>query len=380
MARVISGFNKEVHAVPEYLTAEMLQEIENIIIILDAEGIITHINPFFEKISGYSISHLQGKSWKDLIDKKEHDSVPEKSINGKTGKTGKTGKEGDRPSSGRYQLRTKSGQIRHIIQNVSPLKHGHPSQGTIILGQDITLMVQHEEECRKNERFSTFNSFCSRLSHEIRNPLSGILLNAQMLAEEIKEGSSLSIYIQDILSGTKKIEQYINRLMTFAESSQAQKRSFSLTEITQEALQMITDQAINSSIRIQTEFDSKMPSVFGDPSQIRQVLFNLFINAIEAMPQGGILSIEGRHISPPETTKPQDIKIELKVKDNGCGIPPEIQSKIFDPFFTTKKKHSGIGLSIVYSLLEKNNGNIRAESPPSKGTSFVIQLSSRVGL
>ena len=236
--------------------------------------------------------------------------------------------------------------------------------------------IQKEEIIKERSGRIDLDFLCTGITHKLRNPLSGVLLNTQMLAEEIPENSPLQVLIHDILISAQRMENTLCRLIEFAKPVEPEKVPFNAYDISREACLLIRDQAEKASICIKTECEADLPPAFADPNQIRNLLFQAFQNAIEAMPQGGELHYSCKKKCLSGAGDNKNVNILLCVEDTGCGISQENLDNIFIPFYTTKPQNAGLGLSMVSSLSEKNDGTVSVESTVGRGTRFTLQLPS----
>jgi signal transduction histidine kinase len=186
-----------------------------------------------------------------------------------------------------------------------------------------------------------------------------------MLGDEEKK-----IYMGDIYNQTERIHKIVEKLLDFSRQKKQELKEANLKDIIQVSLLLVGNQLKLAGVNQHVVLAQDLPPVYVDASQIEQVLVNLFINAIQAMPKGGDLFISAGHDS--ETGN-----LILEVRDTGTGIPQEILPNIFDPFFSTKgTKGTGLGLSVSYGIIREHHGDISVESEEGKGTRFIIKLPS----
>ncbi len=208
------------------------------------------------------------------------------------------------------------------------------------------------------------------LAHEIRNPLSTICLNLEVLSEELKEQqTSRDIRLQQRVQAIKKecnhLEQLLNDFLQFARGLELSLEPCELSAIVQEFIGSQRDYAHSQNIEISPHLASGLPQVLLDCTQFRCVLLNLTMNAVQAMPNGGVLEFQ---------TYQQGDSVVLEIIDSGTGIAPKNRERIFELFFSTKSKGSGLGLPTVRKIVESHQGNIVCESEPNRGTRFRITL------
>jgi signal transduction histidine kinase len=168
-----------------------------------------------------------------------------------------------------------------------------------------------------------------------------------------------------------RLNEIVVRFLTFARPEEPQFQSLHLSELIQDILNLLSARIKNNGIRLEVSLSPDLPPVQGDPKQLDQVLLNLLLNAIEAMPRGGTLNVRSLVKVAPET---QNEFFQLVIQDTGPGIPEEERGYLFDPFFTTKDGGTGLGLSIAYAIVQKHNGMIEVESEAGKGASFILSL------
>jgi PAS domain S-box-containing protein len=350
----------------------MVRRTQDFVVMLDANGIISRFSLSAERETGYPSDHFLGKHWSEVLKILQVDCGCEplhallKRILSQ-----------EESLSKEVIIRTKSGEARRVLTILTPL-HSlvRETPAIMAVGHDITAKAQRDEHVSRAGRLSALWSLCTVVSHELRNPLSAILLNAQMLAQVIQEDSPLWIHVRDILTGARRTEAYLDRLCTLARPALPQKTAFHLFDLGQEVVEGICTRAKESGIGVHTQCERDIPQAFGDPAQIQQVLLQLFANALEAMSQNGDLTFRCNRVATDGEEDEQRYWIEVHVEDTGCGIPEEDLKKVFDPFFTTKPGRHGLGLTLVHSLVEQNHGKIQLESKPGKGTHFTLRIPS----
>lgn len=243
-------------------------------------------------------------------------------------------------------------------------------QGVSLLIENITEREKLQAQLAEYEKLSALSQLALGAAHEINNPLQGISSFLENLAEEAeteKEKKEISLVLENVA----RISETIRGLLNFARPSPPQFTKISLNQLTEETLSFLSHQPIFRNIRIEKALAPSLPQITADLNQIRQVLTNIFINAAQAMPQGGLLKVSTSKV------KFKDY-VQVEIADTGCGIPPENMKKIFDPFFTTKKNQgTGLGLSISLSYIKNHRGEINVQSEVGKGTTFTILLPIR---
>ena len=263
------------------------------------------------------------------------------------------------------------GQTVVTITQVALRKESGASSGRLILIQDVTRMCQLEEQLQRKDRLAAMGELIGRIAHEIRNPLGSVELFASMLQRDLSEHPSAKRYAEQISQAVHAMDQLLTNLLMYTRPARAARVWCRAESLVEESL-ILAAHAINkTSVEIRLNLDPSIPSIWCHEGQMKQVLLNLVVNAMQAMPHGGILTI-GLHAESQETLGVPAIR--LTISDTGVGIEPTHRSRIFDPFFTTKEEGTGLGLAIVYSLIEAHQGRIDVDSAVGKGTTCTIIL------
>lgn len=232
------------------------------------------------------------------------------------------------------------------------------------------------EHALHTEKMASIGKMAAVLAHEINNPLSGILTYAKLLRKWIDTEDSGKSRRRDICdsleliaSESRRCGDLVKNLLTFSRTTPMNLQATNLNQVIDRALRLIQHQLDLAAIQVQPELEAELPPVLCDGAQIEQVLLALMMNALDAMPQGGNLWVTTR-------LGREDGVVRIIVRDDGCGIPPEILPRMFEPFLTTKEtgKGVGLGLAISRSILERHNGNIEVQSEVGRGTTFTVTL------
>lgn len=217
------------------------------------------------------------------------------------------------------------------------------------------------------ERLASLGKLAGEISHELNNPLGGILLYANMIKEEFPQNQRLQELIDKVIALTTRCRIIAKALLDFGMPERGKKEWVNLNELILRIFDLIKDYQVFKRIRFTFQLDPGIPPFYANPTQMEQVFLNLFSNAGEAMKGEGEIIVE---------SKARDDRIEIKVSDTGPGVPTEILPYIFDPFFTTKVKGKGVGLglSICHSIIKRHGGNIRVKNNLRGGAIFEITL------
>jgi len=226
------------------------------------------------------------------------------------------------------------------------------------------------------DKMMSLGRLAASVVHEINNPLAGILNYARLMVRILGRGplkedqrKKFQQYLDLVESETSRCSQIVSNLLTFSRKSPISFEQVNIEDLVQRCILLCRHKLELSNIRLESRIEPEIPTVEGDANQLQQCIINLIFNAIDAMPEGGDLYLEGGYDSGKNL-------VIIKVKDTGSGIQKEDIPHIFEPFFTTKDEGYGVGLglSTVYGIIEHHKGTIKVESPPGKGAAFTIQL------
>ena len=232
--------------------------------------------------------------------------------------------------------------------------------------RDVSERKGLQAQLRKTERIAELGTLASGMAHEIGTPMNVILGRAEYLMDRVKE-EPIKKGLQTIVTQVERITKVMNQLLSFARRKAPERRALDLKAVVENSVEIFQERLARHRIQVETALDESCPMVQADADQMSQVLINLIMNAIHAMPEGGALRVR---------MTPAGKMVRLTVTDTGHGIPSEVMKSIFNPFFTTKEfgKGTGLGLTVVKGIIEEHQGTITVESEPGKGTTFTIML------
>jgi len=241
----------------------------------------------------------------------------------------------------------------------------------LIIIEDVSDKKQLENELIRSGKLAALGELSAGLAHEINNPLAIISGYAQMLQAEptMNEGGKKR-YLKEIVKQTDRATRIMRKVRDFARPGEARMESVDINGTLIRSLSLLKKQVHPKNIKINQDLDLSLPKIKVDKDQLGQIFLNIILNAVQAMPNGGELTLRTKLRG--QGTKVSAKRVELTIIDTGCGIPKENLGKIFDPFFTTKHDSTGLGLSITHSLLNRHHGTVAVESEVGKGTTFVI--------
>ncbi len=226
----------------------------------------------------------------------------------------------------------------------------------------------------QSEKLAAFGQLGAGIAHEVKNPLAGILGCAQLSLRKVEAGTPLEKNLQLIEKETKRCKTIIENLLKFARQEKAVREPIEINPVVEDAVAIVRHQLEVNQVAITKDLAADLPLIRGNANQLQQVLMNLMINAQQAMEgRAGRVTIA--------TRRPDPARVQVSVTDDGPGIPKEIQEKLFEPFFTTKPrgKGTGLGLAVTYGIVNDHGGQIRLESEPGHGATFVITLPALEG-
>jgi hypothetical protein len=259
---------------------------------------------------------------------------------------------------------------RRLLVNVAttPLRDSEGAiAGTIVVIEDISARVQLEEQLQISEKMASIGLLAAGVAHEVNTPLTGISSFTQMLLQGADEDDPKTKVLEKIERQTFRAAKIVNGLLNLARPAQVDNGPVDVNAVINDVLSLLEHQLRTGSIQVRKELSAAPLVVQGIEYKLQQVFLNLFLNARDAMPKGGWLTI---------ATRAEATGVIVEIGDTGSGIPAEQLSRIYDPFFTTKEigKGTGLGLSITYGILQEHEGTITCDSSIGHGTRFTLSL------
>jgi len=345
---------REIEETKQYLE-NLLENANDVIYTLDTEQRFTYVNSKIEAW-GYRKDDLLGRPYLVLLSKRHRGRRLKNTL--------------DIGAKQVYEVEvvTRTGEPRSVMVSVSPL---HAVEGAILgvlgIARDMTETKKLEQQIRNSEKLASVGRLAAGVAHEINNPLGGILNCLYNLRKGTLSPSRQEEYRVSMENGVRRVQKIVRQLLDF---SQQHEPEFALTDINHvvdRVLVLTTHLFTPNRIVLETEFGQGLPNVMVDRHMIEQVLMNLVLNAVQAMKDGGMLTIR--------TTVVEGVCL-IEVCDTGLGIPPAVLPRIFDPFFTTKSEGegTGLGLSVSLGIVERHGGKILVDSEVGKGTTFTLCL------
>ncbi|MGE3152793.1 MAG: nitrogen regulation protein NR(II) [Nitrospiraceae bacterium] len=274
------------------------------------------------------------------------------------------------PCPTHYPLVTKTGALITMSRTLAH-RDGGQAVGTVILLHDITDLHRLEERLHRRDRLASMGEMVGRIAHEIRNPLGSVELFASMLRQDLEQDPTLRSYTEHISLAVQAMDRLLSNLLTYTRPAKPKKAWHAVDGLVSDSLTLAAHALNRSRVTMEVDLDKAPPNLWCDGMQMRQVLVNLILNAVEAMPDGGRVTIAA---SEQRRSLQDQPVVHLAVRDTGTGIEPAHLSRMFDPFFTTREDGTGLGLAIVHALVEGHEGRVDVESELNRGTVVTVVL------
>ncbi len=391
VAEVIEARNEARKLLRQVLDDQRLKELilESMpggLIAVDLQGCITTFNRAAEAILGYHPYEVLGQPLQKILDLQLPMDILEAA--GSVHHEQESGMQGF-PTT--LVTVDRSGQEVMLDVHLLPLHNDHGEQiGALATFSDVTAMHRLEEEKRRLDRLASLGEMAASVAHEVRNPLASIKTCVQMLMDDLagdglshvlpggdqyiaSVGGSAQESVSIVLKEVERLDSIVRNLLLFAKPRRLHRVPCNLIELSDHVLQIMQAQCAEAGVVVHRVY-APVPLVRVDVAQMEQVLFNLYMNALQAMPDGGVLTISCQTVAAENLKRESRNLIELSVSDTGVGIPPEQLERIFQPFFTTKAHGIGLGLPITRRLVEDHQGHILVESQLGYGATISVRL------
>ncbi|MFL6568190.1 MAG: ATP-binding protein [Chthoniobacterales bacterium] len=347
----------------------LLHNMTTGVIAASAEGLITVFNHEAEEITQQRADELLDRSITNLP-RPVRDLVHE------------TLRTGNRQEDRELGLQSEEGTV--VARASSSVFHDPSGQvlGALVVLTDITHLKRLEMQVRRSDRLASLGTLSAGMAHEIKNPLVSIKTFAQLLPERYQDSDFRETFSNLIGHEIDRIDSLVNQLLRFARPAKPVLKPLHIHEVLEKSLMLVGHRLYQKQIKLSRSWNADVDTIRADADQMEQVFLNFFLNAMDAMKQGGELNVSteiraaSEWASPIEsmTGHPQDEILRVSVRDNGEGIKNEDIAHVFDPFFTTKDYGTGLGLSVVHGIIQEHGGQIEVESELAKGTAFHILL------
>ncbi len=350
------------------------------VIAVSREGQVLAINPAACRLLGYAVGDAEGEAAARFFRAPRGEGhVP-------------PGAAAAPEEAREVEVVTRGGDVLPIGLRLLPLEGADGRlHGTVALFQDLREQKALEEQWRRRDRLASLGALSAGVAHEIRNPLAGIGTSAQVLKRRFGADDPRAPFADVILEEVSRLDRIVEGLLQFAKPAPPRLTRQSLLPALEKALTLVHELAVRQDVVIHVERADDVPEVYVDTDQILQVLLNVLMNALQAMDRGGELRVSVRatrkrrperaslgrratdRLLPLEEAPPLDV-VEIRVQDNGPGIPTAVLARVFDPFYTTRAQGTGLGLSICQSIIREHGGIISIESTVGQGTTVIMDL------
>ena len=340
------------------------------IVVADMKGVILRMNESARKLFGYTDKMSVGKSIAEyLYTPGGARSVMKKLRSPEYGGVGKL-------HTTEMTIIHSSAEEIPVEMTASIIYQDGKEIASMGMYTDLRPKIENErrlEEARgqlmHSDKLASLGQLAAGVAHEINNPLSGILIDASLILEDLDDHSPLREDLRNIIEDTHRCKEIVKNLLAYSRQTEYKEEIFDIRTVIDQTFSLLGDHALLQDIKVMKDLSSFMMMCKGDKNQLIQVFTNMIINAAQAMNGRGNMTIT-THRDKPEG------KTYIEISDTGSGISEQNLSKIFDPFFTTKEegKGTGLGLSTVYGIIERHNGRIQVKETSPKGTTFLIEL------
>ena len=271
-------------------------------------------------------------------------------------------------SGGRVIELKLGGGTQTLCVGAEPLGPAGVDAGVVLVLNDLVPVRQLEERLEQHDRLANIGTLAAAMAHEIRNALVAGKTFVDLLLEKHRDAELAGLVQREM----GRIDGIVSRMLKFGGSARAELSPVRLHELLEHSLRLVQPKLEDNQVSLSRSFHAGTDTVMGDERQLQQAFVNLLLNALDAMGVNGSLSV-ATELVPPQGGADR-ARVQVVIKDNGPGIPPEARERLFEPFFTTKPNGTGLGLSITRRIILDHQGDIRAESQLGQGTAFHILL------
>ena len=376
-ARAPAGARVASPTYPELFQA-MMVDAESGVLLLDGDARVVEINARAQQLLGVSAGRARGRPGTDLV---------------------RTAVPGDSPIADGFRSRRTEREVilvgprgAEVPAWIKTTRLGSPPWLLVTL-RDLTQVRRMREELRRNERLAVLGQLAAGVAHEIRNPLAGIGTSAQVLLRRFEPRDERSRFVSVILEEVARLDRIVTGLLQYSRPRTPELAPVELAELARHVVGLLRESLETSGVRAEVAAAPRLGAVFVDSDLVTQVLLNVSLNAIQAMPNGGELRFELRRVrrrQPPRapgrrSTDPAaapDRRVagpwneyqQIRVIDTGAGISRGVLAKLFNPFFTTKPSGTGLGLAICQTIMQEHRGSIEVASREGHGTSVILNF------
>jgi two-component system, NtrC family, nitrogen regulation sensor histidine kinase GlnL len=342
----------------------VLAGLPDAVIAVDAALRVVFWNAAAEELTGRSTRRAQGRCVKDIL-------PAGSTLVTRLAETLGTGESRSEADAG---VETVDGRTVPVSLITAPLfGRDGTVEGAVAVLRDVSRIRQLEAEVRRGETLAAAGRVAVGVAHEIRNPLGAIRGAVQLLQRELGEEPRLVEYTAVLVKEVDRVNRIIETLLDLGRPVQLQRIPLNLHQLLERVTLLHEEAAATLGVALVRRYDPSLPPILGDEDRLLQVFHNLVVNALDAMPRGGRLTLATRVSLNPlygkmDTGAGQRTMVEVQVIDDGGGIPAAARARIFDPFFTTKDRGLGLGLALCHRIVEEHRGAIHVDSTEGRGT------------
>jgi len=351
------------------LQAAALEQSGEGIVITNQKFGVLYVNPFFDQTSGFKASELIHHLKKRMPDWNSYELLlEEEDIKGAFWRT-------------ELSLKDKKGDMRQVEVTVSPVRDNRKNVivNYVLLVRDITERLDLEKQLQLSQKMEALGTLAGGIAHDFNNSLMGIQGFTELALSRLPDEARAREYLQSSLQTLHRAKEMVQQILTFSGHREITLSFLDSAEVLRETLNLM-QVTMPANIELKTDIHSNLPPVHADSTRLHQLITNLCTNAVQAMPEGGMLKIGlyGKSLDwkSRETTEglAEGSYLVLEVEDTGQGMEEDVMGRIFDPFFTTKARNegTGLGLSVVHGILDELGGTVKVKSKPAKGSLFRV--------
>ena len=331
----------------------------DLVSILDIDGTVRYASPSHERILGYPVEELVGKNAAAFLHADDAARV-QAAVRQNAGS-----------GAIEYRFRQQDGSYRTLESFGRNLSHLAGVGGVVVNSRDVTERKRLEEQLHHSQRIEAMGRLAGGVAHDFNNLLMVIAGHSQMLLDSMLPGDPARDDLEQVVKATQRATDLTRQLLAFSRRQTVKPAHLSLNVLVQNTERML-QRVLGENIQLITQLATGLQSVYADRGQLEQVVLNLALNARDAMPQGGTLTLATTHATLGEPNAGDYVL--LSISDTGSGIASGVLPHVFEPFFTTKEHGTGLGLSTSYGIVKQAGGEIEVDSKPGGGTTFRIYL------
>jgi PAS domain S-box-containing protein len=353
--------NVELHQQQQTLRTfneDIIQTMTNGLVVVNETGRVTVFNKAAVTLSGYDATEVLGRPLRD--------AMPDASAIADIIEATLAHPPGAKYPQREVSVRHRDGSLLPLAVSASPLydSHGHVS-GVVCLFEDLSESKALEAERRRLDRLAALGEMSAVVAHEIRNPMAGIAAGVEYIGKGLPEGSPPKEGVSLILGEIERVNRILEDILSVARPFQLKLSTEAMSGVVEGVLRRYQARTEAKAIQVNRRYALSLPPLQVDRARLEQALTNLVLNAVEAMPAGGTLTV---------ALDADDTWLSIAISDTGPGILPEAERRLFEPFFTTKVRGTGLGLAVARRVIEEHGGTIELVSEPGRGTTFAIRL------